>query len=158
MTEHLTEIPDATSLTIRRVFAADIATLWQALTDPEAWMHWFGGGHARPISTNADLRPGGAWRIEMRGEDSADRHIVSGEFLEVHAPTRVTFTWAWYTTPERISRVSYRLLPGETEGRTVLVLTHDRFFDAAARDGHNRGWGHALDRLADWIAPREDAA
>ena len=110
------ERPDSTTLIIRRRFEADMATLWAALTDPEAWMHWFGGGQARPITTSADLRPGGAWRIEMRGEDSADRYIVSGEFIEIEAPQRVSFTWAWYTTPDRISHVTYALSPGERDG------------------------------------------
>ena len=151
MNAPLVDKPDPTTLMIRRSFDADMATLWRALTEPEAWMHWFGGGHATPIATSADLRRGGAWRIEMLGEDSADRHIVEGEYLEVEPPRRVSFTWAWYSTPERVSRVTYALTPGESDGQTTLTLHHERFFDAGARDNHGRGWTHSLERLAAWL-------
>ena len=30
---------------------------------------------------------------------------------------------------------------------TVLRLTHEQFFDEAARDGHLKGWSSALDKL-----------
>ena len=144
MSAPIVDKPDQATLMIRRSFDADMATLWQALTDPQAWLHWFGGGHAAPIAASADLRPGGAWRIEMR-------HIVEGEYLEVEAPHRVSFTWAWYTTPGRVSRVTYTLTPGQRDGQTPLTLRHERFFDADARDNHGRGWTHSLERLAAWL-------
>ena len=30
---------------------------------------------------------------------------------------------------------------------TLLTLTHEQFFDQAARDGHERGWTGTLDKL-----------
>jgi len=35
---------------------------------------------------------------------------------------------------------------------TLLTLTHEQFFDQAARDGHERGWNGALDKLEDILA------
>lgn len=151
MTATLLEKPDQTSLVLRRTFAADRKSLWTALTDPTAWKEWLGGGHAVPVSTEADLRPGGAYRIEMRGEDG-ERHMVQGEFTEVREPDFISFTWAWYTTPDRVSHVSYKLLDGATAEETVLILTHDRFYDADARDGHGRGWSASLEKLAEFLS------
>jgi uncharacterized protein YndB with AHSA1/START domain len=35
---------------------------------------------------------------------------------------------------------------------TLLTLTHEQLFDQAARDGHERGWLGALDKLERFIA------
>ena len=35
---------------------------------------------------------------------------------------------------------------------TTLTLTHERFANADARDGHNRGWSATLDTLEQYLA------
>ena len=144
--------PDATTLMIRRTFDADIQTLWQALTDPEAWLQWFGGGHATPVSTSAELRPGGAWRIEMRGNETGTAFVLNGTYSEVDPPRRLVFSWAWASAPDQVSQVTYVLSPGESAERTTLVLTHERLADSGLRDDHGRGWTASLERLAGHLA------
>lgn len=152
MNAPLVEKPDPTTLMIRRTFAADIETLWAALTQPEAWMQWFGGGYATPVNTSADLRPGGAWRIDMRGNESGDAIGLSGEFVEVDRPRRVVFTWAWDSAPERgTSQVTYTLSPGEKDGETTLILTHERLVSVDVRDSHAMGWTATLVLLAKYL-------
>ena len=34
-------------------------------------------------------------------------------------------------------------------GGTMLTLTHEQFFDEAARDRHQSGWSPILDRLSE---------
>jgi len=146
----VTDPMDDTSLMIRRTFKADIQTVWKALTDPQAWMHWFGAGKVSPNHTSADLRPGGKWEIKMTGNETGDPHNVSGEFVEVDEPTFVSFTWAWYTTPENVSLVSYRL---KADGdSTTLTLTHERFASVEARNGHNTGWTASMETLEAYLA------
>ena len=59
------------------------------------------------------------------------------------------FTWAWITTPERISQVT---LSFKSVGqRTELTLLHEEFFDLAARDGHQRGWTGSMEKLARFL-------
>ena len=151
MNAPVTEMQGDTALMIRRTFDADIQTLWKALTDPKAWLHWFGANVATPQRTGADLRVGGAWYIEMTGNESGDPHSVRGEFTEIDAPNRVSFTWAWYSKPEAVSQVTYALkdLGG---GRTSLTLTHERFASVELRDGHGRGWNGSMDNLAAYLA------
>ena len=140
--------PDATTLMIRRTFDADIQTLWQALTVPEAWTRWFGGGHATPVATDADLRVGGAWRIEMRGNETGNQFVLSGTYSEVDPPRRLVFSWAWSSAPDHVSQVTYALSQGESADQTTLILTHERLADSEARDNHGRGWSESLKRLA----------
>ena len=62
---------------------------------------------------------------------------------------RLVFTWAWRSTPERESLVSVALRPDGAA--TLLTLTHEQFFDQAARDGHERGWTGTLDKLERYV-------
>ena len=72
-------------------------------------------------------------------------HEVGGVYREVTPDQRLVFTWAWRSTPERESLVSVALRPDGAA--TLLTLTHEQFFDQAARDGHERGWTGTLDKL-----------
>jgi uncharacterized protein YndB with AHSA1/START domain len=62
---------------------------------------------------------------------------------------RLSFSWAWQSTPERVSRVSIALRA--VEGGTELDFVHDRFFDQAARDNHERGWSGTFAKLDEWM-------
>jgi uncharacterized protein YndB with AHSA1/START domain len=141
---------DPTTLILRRSFDADIETLFDALTNPAALRDWFGPGGAKVHHASGDLRVGGRWAIEMIG-DNCEEHNVSGEYVEVDPPRKVVFTWAWRSTPDRVSQVTYALKL-ETAGRTTLTLTHERLATAEARDRHEFGWNGSLDKLAPWLA------
>ena len=96
----------------------------------------------------SDARVGGRYRIVVRAQ-SGEEHDVSGTFREVVANRKLVFTWAWRTTPERESLVTIELAP-DGDG-TMLTLTHEQFFDAAARDRHQSGWRPLLDRLDEML-------
>jgi uncharacterized protein YndB with AHSA1/START domain len=63
---------------------------------------------------------------------------VSGVYQEVVENRKLAFTWAWKSTPERVSLVTIELRP--TAQGTEMDFRHDRFFDQAARENHERGW------------------
>ena len=141
---------DDTTLMIRRSYDTDAATLFRALTDPEALKEWFGPGAAKVHHASSDLRVGGKWAIEMTG-DNCEEHNISGEYIEIDAPRKVVFTWAWRSTPDRVSQVTFALSPAG-EGRTTLTLTHERLHNAEIRDKHVFGWNGSLDKLTPWLA------
>ena len=80
----------------------------------------------------------------MRAPDGED-HDVSGIFREVVINEKLVYTWAYRSTPERESLVTFMLKPDGAG--TWLTLTHEQFFDEAARDNHQRGWTEALEGL-----------
>jgi uncharacterized protein YndB with AHSA1/START domain len=82
--------------------------------------------------------------------ESGEHHEVGGVYREMVPNRLLVFSWAWHTTPERESLVTVSLKP-DGDG-TLLTLTHEQFFDAAARDGHERGWTGALDKLQNLLA------
>jgi uncharacterized protein YndB with AHSA1/START domain len=96
-----------------------------------------------------DVRPGGRWSIRFETDDG-EKHCVSGVYEEVDLHRRLVFSWAWQSTPERVSRVTVELRP--LEGGTQLDFLHERFFDATARDNHKRGWTATFEKLDAWLA------
>ena len=134
------------SLTLARRLKASPAKVFDAWTDPEKIIHWFGPAHTIVDSVEAqmDVRVGGSFRVRFKTDDG-EQHEVGGKYLEVLPNERLVFSWAWHSTPERQSQVTVILKP---EGdMTFLTLTHEKFFDEAARDGHKRGWTGTLDKL-----------
>jgi uncharacterized protein YndB with AHSA1/START domain len=77
--------------------------------------------------------------------DDGERHQVGGVYREVVPDSRLVFTWAWHSTPERESLVTVTIVP-DGDG-SLLTLHHEQFFDRKARDGHERGWTGTLDKL-----------
>jgi uncharacterized protein YndB with AHSA1/START domain len=134
------------SLTLARRLKATPDKVFAAWTDPEKIIHWFGPAHTIDGSVEAqmDVRVGGSFRVRFKTDDG-EQHEVGGKYIEVLPNERLVFSWAWHTTPERQSQVTVILKP---EGdMTFLTLTHEKFFDEAARDGHKRGWTGTLDKL-----------
>lgn len=138
--------PIAPSLTIVRHFAAGPERVFAAWTEPAALKSWFGPSDAMTIEVaETDVRVGGRYRIHMQAPDG-EMHRVGGTYREVEPGRRLVFTWAWESTPERESIVTVELEP--SGNGTRLTLTHEQFFDEAARDRHQQGWNGTLDRLA----------
>lgn len=137
------------SLTIKRRIKAPPAKVYAAWTDPQKIMHWWGPEAAEVLHAEVDLRVGGRFRKITRTPDG-EQHEVSGIYREVVPNEKLVFTWAWRSTPERESLVTVAL-KGDGGG-TVLTLTHEQFFDEAAREGHRYGWTGALDKLERYFA------
>jgi len=139
-----TELATKPSLTIRRRLNAPPAKIYAAWTDPQQIVRWWGPGPAEALHAESDTRVGGRFRVKFSTPDG-EEHDVSGIYREVVPDEKLVFTWMWRTMPERQSLVTIAL---KSEGAgTVLTLTHEQFFDEAARDRHRYGWGAALDKL-----------
>ncbi len=134
------------SLTLKRRINAPPAKIFAAWTDPEKLAQWFGPADTvvGSVSSELDVKVGGRFRVRFSTENG-EQHEVGGVYREVTPDQRLVFTWAWRSTPERESLVSVALRPDGAA--TMLTLTHEQFFDQAARDGHERGWTGTLDRL-----------
>ena len=132
------------SLTLKRKLDAKPPAVYAAWTDPSQVMRWFGPDAGPPLSAEIDAQAGGRFHIAFQTENG-ERHDVSGVYREVHPDTKLVFTWAWKSTPERESLVTIDLKP-DGDG-TMLTITHEQFFDEVARDNHRRGWMGSLDKL-----------
>jgi uncharacterized protein YndB with AHSA1/START domain len=144
----------AAEVRISRNYGVEPDQVWRAWTDPQALSQWFGPGSPALTTAEVDLRVGGRYRIVFKGA-SGEMNEVAGVYQEVVPHRRLVFTWAFKSTPDRVSRVSIELAPHA--GGTELRFTHDHFYDEAARAGHETGWqrGFAnLDALLQGVGQR----
>jgi uncharacterized protein YndB with AHSA1/START domain len=138
------------SLSFQRRLNGPPEKVYAAWTDPEKIIRWFGRADARPDSFKAeiDARIGGRFRVSFFTGN--EYYEIGGVYRELVPNQLLVFSWAWHSTPERESQVTVALKP-DGEG-TLLTLHHEQLFDSAARDGHERGWIGALDKLEKYLA------
>jgi len=123
--------------------------IFQALTDPEERLRWWGGSGARFKLTGfeSDLRTGGKWT--MRAESFGRAVTIRGEYREIDPPRLLVFTWLpdWY---ENATESLVRWDLEERDGITTVRLTHSGLSTDAARENH-RGWPQILEWLKGFI-------
>jgi uncharacterized protein YndB with AHSA1/START domain len=142
-----TATEDKTSLQIRRIYPQSVAAVYAAWSEPDQIKHWMGSVGEAEVTI--DVRVGGRYRYIMQGPDG-QLNRVGGVFREVVPNRKLVYTWAWESTPERESLVTVEFKPSG-QG-TELLVTHQRFADAQARDKHLQGWNGCLDRLGRYLA------
>ncbi len=111
--------------------------VWRFVSDPARWLSWQG------VEAEIDATPGGAHRVNIRGDAFA-----GGRVVEVVPNERISFTWGFeipdHPLPAGSTLVTIELIP---QGSGTLVrLTHARVpegFESVAE-----GWTHYLARLA----------
>ena len=126
---------------VRRVLPAAPRDVFRAWTDPDLLARWM-----TPVGeaeATVDLRPGGVFRVVMRGEGRTIEH--TGEYLEVEPPHRLAFSWLSPYTGGRPTRVTVMFEAAGAE--TAVTLIHE-LLPADAVDSHQGGWGRMLERLA----------
>jgi uncharacterized protein YndB with AHSA1/START domain len=134
------------SLTLKRRLKATPSQVFSAWTDPQKIVRWFGPADtvAGSVKADMDVRPGGRYTMRFK-TDNGESHQVGGVYREIVPNTRLVFSWAWHSTPERESLVTVTIA-ADGDG-SLLTLHHEQFFDQAAADGHKRGWTGTLDKL-----------
>lgn len=132
-------------LRITRHYPASCEKVWRAWTEPQALSRWFGPGEAGSVTrAEMDVQAGGRYHIAFKTPDGQE-HDVSGVYQEVVENRKLVFSWAWKSTPERVSRVTIELRP--EGGGCELSFLHERFFNQEARDNHLRGWTATFAKL-----------
>ena len=138
----------ADKLKVTRTFKASRQRVFRAWTEPELMMRWFVEGDGNMSVCEIDLREGGHYRLE--GDMGGKRWKIWGSYLEVRPPEKLVYTWTWkhdagIGTSEGDTTVTVEFHDRGKE--TELVLTHERFASAAARDEHAQGWKSCFNRL-----------
>ncbi len=112
---------------VYRVFIeATPERVWEAITDPE-----WNDKYAYRARSNYDLRPGGAYVVDVTPEMAAHGApdvIIDGEVLECDPPNRLVQTWHAYFDPATAAEPPTRLtweLRDLGNGTTELTLTHE---------------------------------
>ena len=164
------ELPDSADFTISRVFDAPRDLVFKCWTDAGHLARWWGPkGFTNPVC-EMDVRPGGAFRIVMRGPDGTD-NPMKGIFREIVPPEKIVKSddlseesdaWFDLVIPDRpkgerkpwidlLTTISFDDLGGKTK-----VTVHMQFDTTAMRDnfvrvGMEEGWNGSFDKLDDLL-------
>lgn len=137
-----------TFLTLTRLLDAPIDRVFDAWLSREEWQAWIGPEDVACEVPLLEPRVGGRYRISMRLSDG--RYIpVTGVFTVIEAPSRLAFTWSWEGDPGTESLVTISLR--EAGDQTELTLRHEGLGNLANRDGHEKGWSSALNKLVAYL-------
>ena len=148
---------DYASLTIRRVFDADIETVFRAWTDPEILAKWFAPEGVTTSIKKVELETGGEYDFILNAPEGQVRH--HGEYVLIVPPEKLVFTWVLDSDnqactgstsgiTDTLVTVDFRRVDNATE----IVLTHEQLPDRKACEGHQFGWTACLDSLSKLLA------
>lgn len=146
---------EAKELDLVRVFDAPRELVWKAWTEPKHLAQWWGPhGFSNPVC-EVDLRPGGAYRIDMKGPDGTI-YPSNGVIREVVPPSRLAFTSGLEPLFEVLTTVTL----SEQHGKTTVKLNARvlRATEEAAPylAGMEAGWSQSLERLGEIATPTAD--
>lgn len=155
---------------ITRVLNAPRARVFNAWTDPEQMVKWWGPHSVTNSLCDLDLRPGGRYRIVMCGPDGTE-YPVKGVFREIRPPAQLVMTmdasehpkeWHDLVKPGRTDRernpagemldtVVFEDLGPKTRLTIRTQFESPQIRDAMMRIGMTDGWAQSLERLADVV-------
>lgn len=139
---------------VSRTFSASADTLWEAWTNPERVVLWWGPRGFTTTNHEIDVRPGGVWAHTMHGPDGTD-YPNSSVFREIVKPERIVYshggreggpgahfvaTWTFEALGKQ-TRLTLRLV-FDTSAERDLV---------AAKYGVIEGGKQTLARLAEFL-------
>ena len=144
MTENVT-------LTIRKFIKAPRQRVFDAWTRHELMKQWYAPGAMVVPSASSDVKVGGAYSVEMKG-DMGGKLVspsVGGTYVKIIPNEVISFTWSWVgdPAPETLVTVTFK----DSNGGTEVTLTHERFPSAEAKTKHEHGWVGCLENLAKFL-------
>ena len=138
-----------------RIYDAPREAVFKAWTDPEQVARWWGPKMFTAPVCEVDARVGGKFRIVMRGPDGSE-YPMRGEFHEVVAPERLTFTNIAVDDEDRpiIDGFTTVLFAVEGSKTRLTVIARGKAVAPAAiqyLQGMEAGWSQSLDKLAEFL-------
>jgi len=128
-----TERGETVVVTLERRYAAEVADVWQAITDPDRVRRWF-------LPLTGDLREGGAFQLENH---------AGGDIMTCEPPRHLVATFGGE------SSIVDLVLAGEGD-QTLLKLTHSVPIEMAGSGAGalyvGPGWDGALLGIAQYLA------
>ena len=144
---------DARELLLTRLIDAPREKLFRCWTEPALIVQWFTPPPWQTIHAEADVRPGGASYVLMRGPDGTEMPN-RGVYLEVVRNERLVFTdayasaWVPAEKPFFTGIITFADEAGKT--RYTALARHWTMADREHHEqmGFHAGWGIATDQLA----------
>lgn len=148
--------PDNNVITGEIFVSAPRERVFEALTDPQQAVQWWGQNDRYRFSEfSLDARVGGKWSSSGSRQNMGSFKI-EGEILEVDPPRRLAYTWLSSWLPKD-TKVVWDL--ENHNGGTLVKVTHTGFGgDADQAKNHIIGWSSVLGWLQAYVEKGETVA
>lgn len=138
---------EAQAAHVERLLPAAAAVVYDEWLDPDALSDWMCPRPARAIHIELDPTVGGRLRMDI--EEDGVRFAVTGSYVELDRPRRLSFTWSCSTWPDPSveSLVTVTLEP-RGDDQTFMTI-HHALLPPHLIDQHRSGWVCIAEQLAD---------
>lgn len=149
------------ALEITRFFDAPRELVWQAWTDPQHLMRWWGPEHFTSPRCTLDLRVGGKFLFCMQAPDG-QKFWSTGVYQEVIAPERIVYTDSFADEQGNAVPASYygmgedipftmqvTVTFEDIAGETKMTLRHEGIPAGEMSEMTAQGWNGSFDKLAE---------
>jgi len=144
--------PSDREIVMTRVFDAPRDLVFEAHSSCEHMSNWWGPRRNEFVSCEIDFRPGGAWRIVLRGPDG-EIPGFRGEYLEIVRPERIVWTFEWEGMPGQVGpeTMTFEEHGGKTTLTTTSVCNTVEERDGVLESGMVSGAAETYDRLDEYL-------
>ena len=148
----MNEQPGPLVLELTCLLEAPRERIFGLLTEPTELAKWWGPRGFTTPRIELDLSVGGRYRFTMQPPEG-DLFHLSGEFREVHPPSRLTYTFNW-EEPDPDDRETVVVLSLHAVGdATEVSLSQGEFATEERLALHRNGWSDSLEKLRDLLLP-----
>lgn len=147
--------PGDDPIVVEGFFAASPSRVFNAWTNPDVLIKWFGLRRNYMNRVSIDLRPGGAWEVK-NDRDETGTVGFEGHYREVEQDQRLVFSWSHVVTrangdrdatPESLVEVTFT----PKGAGTMVRLVHSAIASDDARRGVGGGWEASFTSLRDML-------
>ncbi len=141
---------EARAALVERLLPASPVVVYDEWLDPDALSDWMCPRPAQATNIELDPTIGGRLRIDI--DEEGVRFVVTGRYVELDRPRRLSFTWSCSTWPDPSveSLVTVTLEPrGDNE---TLMTIHHTLLPPGLIDQHQSGWVRIAEQLAAELA------
>lgn len=143
-------------IVISRIVDAPRELVWEAMTNPQHVIHWWGPRGFSDTIEKMDVRPGGAWKHIMHGPDGTD-YPNKSIFKEVVKPERIVFSHGGGKKGgpgvRFVATWTFDLVaPGKTKVTIRMVFPSEALREFVAKEfGAVEGGNQTLERLSEYL-------
>lgn len=162
--KHSTNEPGTQELVITRMIDAPRLMVFEAWTDPDQAMSWWGPEGFTAPTCEIDLRVGGKYLFCMRSPEGKD-YWSTGVYREIEPPERIVCTDSFADEEGNVVPATHYGMSADLPlemlitvtfedraGSTRLTLRHDGFPAGDDREMAEQGWNQMLDKLEEFLA------
>jgi uncharacterized protein YndB with AHSA1/START domain len=152
-TAHVANDTAGRVLTIRRLFNAPPALVFDAFADPRRMLQWLGPRDYPATYVEADLCVGGKWRACLDSAATGEKLWHGGVYQEIVPSRTLAFTFAWDQEDGRPGNQTLVHITFEDQASKTLMTFRQSIFETPEScEGHEKGWSSAFDRLEELLA------